>query len=110
MNKAYEVNPSVQKHLVIAENMGRAEEIYNQKYGYGAAKKIELISCYVLQADKNKDKEIEKQNISPKRYEPTYFTTEDGHIVPEMIKCTDGDWIKFSQAREYFRSRKEKNK
>jgi hypothetical protein len=98
MNNAYEINSSVQRHIVIAENMGEAEKIFNNKYGHGAAKKIELLSCYVLLTEK--DEEIEKQDISFDRYEPTYFMTEDGCIIPKMIECPDGDWIKLDEVKD----------
>lgn len=44
---AYEINSGYQKHIVIAETIGQAEEEYNAKYGSGQAVKIEKIADYV---------------------------------------------------------------
>jgi hypothetical protein len=45
--KAYEINPSWQRHLVICDSMAEAEEIFNKKYGPCSAKEIKLIADYV---------------------------------------------------------------
>jgi len=45
--KAFEVNASYQRHLVICDSIAEAEELYNKKYGYGSAKDIRLVSEYV---------------------------------------------------------------
>ena len=45
--KVYEINGGYQKHFVIAESISDAERIFNSKYGYGQAVRIEKISDYV---------------------------------------------------------------
>ena len=48
MMRAYEINSGrYQRHIVIAHTIADAERIYNKKYGYGQAEKIEVIADYV---------------------------------------------------------------
>ena len=52
--KAYKIQTGYnysQTHIVIAESMGKAEEIYKKEYENITIKEIELVSEYVLLGD-----------------------------------------------------------